>query len=293
METRRMKIRTSDFLFDSVNVLLLIVVSFICIFPIIHVFGMSFASLEDQVTRKIIILPKQWDMFAYSFILSNKAFFTSLKNSVIITVLGTIVNLAFTCTMAYGVSRKTFAPRRAIMLLVLFTLVFNGGLIPTYLVVKATGLLNTYWSMIIPGAISAFYLIILREFFSTIPEEINESAKIDGLNDMQIFVRIALPLSLPALATFTLFYAVGHWNQFFTAIMYNHDSSLWPLQVLLRQIVLQGSNLFDLPDPNLPEPPEDSVRSAIILLTAAPIVVLYPFLQKYFVKGLTLGSVKG
>jgi putative aldouronate transport system permease protein len=198
--------------------------------------------------------------------------------------------------MAYPLSRVDLGGRRVIMLLVVFTILFSGGMIPTFLIVKSLGLLNNIWSLIIPGAISAFNLIILKNFFQQLPESLEESAKIDGCSDYGILFRIALPLSTAALATFALFYAVGHWNSFFNAILYINDYDKWPIQVWLRQIVImsQGgigdSTQFS---DDFVAPPGEIVKMAVIVISTVPILLVYPFLQKHFAKGVLLGSVKG
>jgi putative aldouronate transport system permease protein len=181
------------------------------------------------------------------------------------------------------------------MLMVLFTMLFSGGMIPTFLVVKTLGLLNSYWALILPGAISAFNLIILKNFFQQLPEGLEESAKIDGCGDLGLLFRIVLPLSLPALATFAMFYSVGHWNTFFSAILYINDSTKWPIQVLLRQIVIlsQGGIGDSAQFESNFVPPSETIKMATIVVSTVPILLVYPFLQKHFAKGVLLGSIKG
>lgn len=284
----------SSRLFDSVNVLLLFIFALLCIIPFFHVFAMSMATVKDQLLGGFILWPRTWDLTSYLYIFDTGVFFQSLRNSVFVTVVGTVINMALTTSMAYPLSRRKFSGRRWILFLILFTMMFGGGLIPTYLVVKATGLIDSLWALIIPGAVSAFNVIIIREFFESIDEGIIESAVIDGCSDWGIYWRIVLPLSTASLATFTLFYAVGNWNQYFSAVIYINKPGLWPLQVLLRQVVTVGQfDMFSLNDTDRPAPPSISIQMATVILTALPIVVLYPFLQKYFVKGVTLGAVKG
>lgn len=284
----------SSRLFDTVNLLLISCFALLCIIPFFHVFAMSLSSVKDQITGGFILWPRSWDFTAYLYVLNTGVFFQSLRNSIIVTLAGTAVNMICTTCLAYALSRRFFSGRRWIMLLMIFTMMFSGGLIPTYLVVKATGLLNSLWALIIPSAVSAFNVIIIREFFESIDEGIIESAVIDGCNDWGIYWRIVLPLSTASLATFTLFYAVGNWNNYFSAVIYISRPSLWPLQVLLRQVVTIGqSDMFNLNDTDRPLPPSVSIQMTTVILTALPIVMLYPFLQKYFVKGVTLGAVKG
>jgi putative aldouronate transport system permease protein len=217
----------------------------------------------------------------------------SLGVSVYITVVGTLINLVFTSLMAYPLAKPHLRGRQVILLGVLFTMLFSGGLIPTYFVVKAVGLTNTLWSLMIPGAISGFNLIVLKNFFQSIPEGLEDSAKIDGCNDFGVLMRIVIPLSMPAMATFALFYAVGHWNTFFSAIIYINDNKLWPVQVLLREVVIMAqSRIGDTEmDEALIQPL--TIRMAVIVFATLPILVVYPFLQKHFAKGVLLGSIKG
>lgn len=280
--------------FDILNVVFLSIFALLCILPFFHVFAMSTATVKDQMSGDFILWPRTWDFTSYIYIFDTGIFFQSFRNSVIVTVLGTALNMLLTTFTAFALSRHNFSGRRWIMLMIIFTMMFGGGLIPTYLVVKATGLINSLWAMMIPSAVSAFNVIIIREFFRSIDEGIIESAKIDGCSDWGVFWRIMMPLSTASLATFTLFYAVGNWNQYFSAVIYINKPTLWPLQVLLRQVVTVGQfDMFNLNDSDRPLPPAVSIQMATVILTALPIVALYPFLQKYFVKGVTLGAVKG
>lgn len=281
-------------LMDTTVVVILTVMTLLCLMPIVNVVAMSFASLTDIVSGDFILWPKQLDWKAYHYIFNTGVFFTSLRNTVWITVVGTLINLIVTSLLAYVCSRQRFSGRRMLLFMVLFSMLFSGGMIPTYLIVKATGLMNTLWALVIPTAVSAFNLLVMREFFESIHESIIESATIDGCNDLGIFFKIVLPLSVPSLATFTLFYAVSNWNQYFSAILYLNKSSLWPLQILLRQVVLIGqSDIYSQLSAGEALPMPISTQMATVVLASAPIVVLYPFLQRYFVKGLSLGAVKG
>ncbi|MBA4496451.1 carbohydrate ABC transporter permease [Paenactinomyces guangxiensis] len=279
---------------DRVNNIILLLIALSMLFPFLYIFAVSFSSFEDVIRSDFILWPKHWVTDAYEYLLGSSRFFQSFFVTVYITVVGTIVNLFFTATMAYGLSRPIYG-QRTLLYMVVLTFLFNAGLIPTYMIVKATGLINSLWSLIIPAAISPFNLIVMRQFFMNIPEELHEAATIDGANALQIFWKIILPLSKPALAAFSLFYAVGHWNSYFSAIIYINDPAKWPLQVMLRQIVivdeaqaaLQGGEQL-LVNP----PPSETIQMAAILLATLPILCVYPFLQKYFVKGMTLGSLK-
>lgn len=281
-------------LFSIVNLLLLTIVALITVIPFIHVVAGSFTTGAEMAAKKFILFPTVWSLDAYKFIFSTNTIFKAMGVSVGVTLIGTAVSMLLTSLMAYGVSRRDLDGRNTVMFLVIFTMLFNGGLIPTFLVVKELGLIDSYAALILPNAISAFNMIILKNFFQNIPEGLEESAKIDGCNDFGILFRIVLPLSLPAIATISLFYAVTYWNTYMSAILYLNDNSKWPIQVLLRQIVVLASGMefsSDL-DSSVP-PPDQAVKMAVIVVATLPIIMVYPFLQKHFAKGAMLGSIKG
>lgn len=283
-------------IFDVLNYSFLALFSLCTILPFLYILAGSFATDAELTTRAFFLIPKTVSLAAYKFIFSTGTLIRSVFVSVYITVVGTAINLFFSFTMAYSLSRKGLAGRNVVMNLVIFSMLFSGGLIPTYLVVKGLGLVNTYWAVLLPGAISAFYMIVIKTFFQELPNELEESARIDGCTDLGVLWRIVLPLSKPVIATFALFYAVGHWNDFFSALLYLNDSSKWPLQVVLRQIVMlsQGSigDLSSL-DPTFVKPPDQSIKMAIIIVGTLPILLVYPFLQKHFAKGVMIGALKG
>ncbi|MEK3876789.1 carbohydrate ABC transporter permease [Paenibacillus sp. FSL M7-0420] len=283
-------------LFDLFNIVVLAVIAIITIVPFIYVVAGSFATQRELLEKGFILFPTEFSLDAYTYIFSTSTLMRSLGVTIFITVTGTLINIVLTCLMAYPLSRRDMDFRSPIQLLVIFTMLFSGGMIPTFLVVKELGMIDTYWSLLLPGAISAFNLIIVRSFFQQLPPDLEESAKIDGASDPGILLRIVIPLSLPVLATFSLFYAVGHWNTYFSSILYINDSTMWPIQVLLRQIVMlsQGGSLGDTSslESNF-VPPDQAVKMAVIVVSTIPILIVYPFLQKHFAKGALLGSVKG
>lgn len=282
--------------FDAANYIVLALIGFAAIAPFLYVVAGSFASDTELTRRSFFIIPHSFSTMAYKYIFSTDTIMKSIGNSLYITVAGTAVNLLFTVTMAYGLSKRGIYGRNAIMNLILFSMLFGGGLIPTYLVVRELQLLDTYWALILPGAISAFNLIIVKNFFQELPPELEEAAKIDGCSDLSLLWRIVLPLSMPVLATFTLFYAVGHWNNFFSALLYINDPARWPLQVMLRQIVLlsqMAAGSADSVDYNYVQEAQQSIKMAVIVVGTLPILLVYPFLQKHFAKGVLIGSVKG
>ncbi len=280
-------------IFDIVNALLLILTAVICVLPFVYVLAVSFTSPAEVAKGGLILWPKEWSLASYRYIFSTDTLFRSMLVSIYITVLGTIINLFFTSLMAYPLAKSRLRGRQVILLGVLFTMLFGGGMIPTYFVVKGLHLTNSLWSLMIPGAISAFNLIVLKNFFQQIPDGLEDSGRIDGCTDVGVLFRIVLPLSLPAMATFGLFYAVGHWNQFFNAILYINDSHLYPIQVLLRQIVILSQSSIGDTSIDTTEIQPLTIRMAVIVFATVPILLVYPFLQKHFAKGVMLGSVKG
>ncbi|MFG1732206.1 carbohydrate ABC transporter permease [Paenibacillus sp. 843] len=285
----------ADRLFSGVNISLLLVISAVMLFPFVYLFSVSFSSFEDFLGSKLLLWPSKWTTDAYEYIWASRTFRQALLNTSVVTVLGTIVNLFFTATMAYALSRPIVG-QRTVMFMIVFALLFSAGMIPTYLVVQETGLLDSIWSLILPVAIAPFNLIVIRQFFMNIPSDMIEAGIVDGANDLQIFGRIILPLSKPALAAFSLFYAVTHWNNYFAPILYINDPAKWTIQVVLRQIVVVGETTGTLGGDNLflenPPPPE-TIQMAAILMATLPILIMYPFLQKHFAKGVMLGAVKG
>lgn len=285
----------SDRLFNTVNYSLLILIALITIIPFVYIVSVSFATPEEVAKGGLLLFPSKFTLGAYKYIFSTDTMVRSILISIYVTVLGTSINLILTSFTAYPLAKATLRGRRTILLMVLVTMLFSGGLIPTYFVVKAFGMINTYWSLMIPTAISAFNLIVLKNFFQQIPDSLEDSAKIDGCNDLGVLFRIVLPLSMPAMATFGLFYAVGHWNSFFNAVMYMNDAEKFPVQVILRQIVLLSQD--QIGDTTSQQDPTDylpqTIRMASIVVATVPIVLVYPFLQKHFAKGVLLGSVKG
>lgn len=280
--------------FDVFNVVILGIIGLCMILPFLYIIAGSFATEAELTRRSFFIWPETFTLNAYKYIFSTATFSRSLLVSIGVTLVGTVVCLFFTFTMAYPLSRKNLMGRNLFMNLIVFSMLFSGGMIPTYIVVKSLGLLNSYWSLILPGAINPFNLIIVKTFFQGIPNELEEAAKMDGCTEIGIFWRIILPLSKPVLATFALFYAVGIWNDFFHALLYISDSAKWPVQVLLQQIIiLSQGNLTDAASQANVAPPEQSLKLAVVVVATLPILLVYPFLQKHFAKGMLVGSVKG
>ncbi len=285
-------------IFDMLNYLIVTIVALTTIFPFIYIIGASFATEYEIATRPMFIIPQNASTAAYEFIFSSNKILRGFGNSIFITVCGTAINLFCTVTMAYALSKTRLRGRNFFLNMVIISMFFSGGMIPGYIVVaNILNLKNTYWSVLLPGAISAYNMMIVKNFFQGIPQELEESASMDGCTDMGVLWKIVLPLSLPVLATFGLFYAVGHWNAYFGAMIYMKTAKeKWPLQVLLRElIILSSGSAGDMNnmDPEFVQPPEQSVKMAVIVVSTVPIMLVYPFLQKYFVKGVMVGALKG
>ena len=285
-------------IFDVFNYVFLTLVALTTIAPFIYIIGASFATELELAQRPLLIIPHEISFNAYEYIFSTNKIVSGFKNSIFITAAGTLINLFFTVTMAYAISKTRLRGRNFILNMVIFSMFFGGGMIPSYIVTaNLLNMKNTYWSVLLPGAISAYNMMIVKNFFQGIPQELEESASLDGCTDVGILWKIVLPLSLPVLATFGLFYAVGHWNAYFGAMIYMPGArEKWPLQVLLREIIiLANATVADssLLDPEFVQPPEQSVKMAVIVVSTIPIMCVYPFLQKYFVKGVMVGALKG
>lgn len=286
----------SGTVFDVSNYIILSLFAIAAILPFIYVISGSFATDAELTQRTVFLIPKTFSLAAYEFIFSTNTIMKAIGISLFVTGFGTLVNLFFTVTMAYPLARRNLMGRNTVLNLVIFSMLFGGGMIPTYLVIRELGLLDTYGALILPGAISAFNLIIVKNFFQELPPGLEEAAKIDGCNELGLLWKIVLPLSMPVLATFTLFYAVGHWNDFFSSLLYINSPEKWPLQVLLRQIVLlsqAAAGDLNSMDPNFVKPPDQSIKMAVIVVGTIPILMIYPFLQKHFAKGVLIGSIKG
>ncbi len=280
-----------DRMYMTIVYALLLLAAISVIFPLLYVIAVSLTPYAEVLKQGgFAIIPRKVTFEAYTTFLNDSKIPQAYGVTAFITIVGTLINLLLTSLMAYPLSKKDLPYRSTILFIVVFTLLFSGGIIPTYLVVKATGLINSVWAMILPGAVSAFYLLIMKTFFENLPENLDEAAKIDGASETRIFIAIVLPLSLPILATVGLFYAVGHWNEFFGAIIYISDNSKHPLQVILRGILNQSQ----MPEQDFERVlPTETLQMAAVILSTLPILVVYPFIQKYFTQGALLGSIKG
>ncbi|MGN5636780.1 carbohydrate ABC transporter permease [Streptomyces sp. AC154] len=262
-------------------------------YPLVGVIGTSFASQTDIIKASGLVLwPDHPNLDAYRTIFTGGVVTRALLVSVGITVFGTLASLLVTIGMAYGLSRREVTGSRPILMIALFTMLFNAGIIPNFLLVKGLGLYDTYAALVMPTLVSAFNLVVLRSFFMSLPDELYDAAKVDGAGDIRILVRIVLPLSKAVLAVISLFYAVTYWNAFFNSLLYLNDSDKWPLPMVLRTYVLQGQSLNSASAGEVLAP-QQAVQMAVLVIAVVPILCVYPFLQRYFTKGVLTGAVKG
>ena len=291
-----MKIRMSkgEKVFYAVDYALIVLVVIVTLYPFLYILSASFSDPFAVVGGDVILFPKGFNLEAYKNVFSSDEIWYSYRNTLWYVVVGTAVNIFMTTIMAYPLSRRKFSGRKAINLFVAFTMFFSAPLVPTFLVVKGVGLINSMWALVIPTAIDSFYLIIMRSFFEELPESIFEAATIDGCNDIQILYKIVIYLSGPVLAVMVLFYAVYHWNSYFGALLYLNSDKKYPIQMILRKILIgldankMAGQAYDRKDLVTM-----SVRYATIVVSTVPILFIYPFLQRYFVKGVMIGAVKG
>ncbi|GIP38687.1 protein LplC [Paenibacillus sp. J31TS4] len=280
---------------DCLITIVLLAVVVVTLYPFVYMIAVSLSEDVYVLKGEVTIWPKGFNLNMYRLVLSDPRIATAYLNTIQYVAVGTFVSLLITAAGAYAISKKELPHHKLFTLLIVFTMFFGGGMIPTFLVVKSYGLVDTLWAMVLPTAVSTWNLIVMRTFYSSLPKEVEESGKIDGLTDIGIFIRLVLPLSKAVLATIGLFYAVGIWNNFYSALLYLRDQNMFPLQVVLRNIVLQGqiasADVTSVGGDNLVV--DDALKFTTILVSTLPILLVYPFLQKYFVKGVMIGSVKG
>ena len=288
-----MTIRTrGERIFNVINIIIVTLVGLLCLAPFIHVIAKSFSGNMPLVLKKVYFWPKEFQLDNYSFVLSNKQYLVSMKNSVIITVCGTVLSMVITFLTAFVFTRQNLPFQKLYVGLFIFTMFFGGGIIPTYLLFSSVGLLDTYAVLILPGGVGVFNIILMRNFMESISPSLEESARIDGASNMVILFKIILPLSIPAIATISLYFAVGKWNAYFNAVIYTTRKDLMPIQLYLRNI-LQNLDLLAEEDPEqLAYVSTEGVRASTTISAILPILCVYPFLQKYFVGGMMIGAVK-
>ncbi|RTE11128.1 carbohydrate ABC transporter permease [Paenibacillus whitsoniae] len=296
--TGSIKESADDRLFTILNYIILSVFTITILYPLIYIVSASFSSSTAVVSGKVWLYPVDPTLAGYEAVFKHRLIMSSFLNSVFYTVVGTTINVLFTLIAAYPLARKDFMPRNALMALFVFTMMFSGGLIPSYLVVKELGMIDTRWSLIIPGALAVMNMIIARTYFqTTIPDELLEAAQLDGCSDFTFVRKIVIPLSGPIIAVIALFYAVGHWNQYFNALLYLKHQELYPIQLVLRDILVQNevdaSMISDVADQAARDGLRELLKFSLIVVSTLPVLIIYPFLQRHFVKGMMIGSLKG
>ncbi len=279
-------------LFDALIYLIMAFVLVVTLYPLLHVIAVSFSESSAILQNKVGIIPKGFSLDAYAKILETMKVPRAFMNSVLYTVVGTTINLAMTALMAYPLSKPNLVGRGVFMKLIIFTLLFNGGTIPTYLVVQSLGLIDSMWSLVLPNAIWTMELFIQVSFYRSLPASLFESAKLDGASELTILLRIVLPLSKASLASIALFYFMGHWNSYFLPLIYLSSGEKFPLQLVLKDMLISDSTMVSGLVESAALTPA-AVKNATIFVTMVPVMLVYPFAQKYFVKGVMIGSIKG
>ncbi len=294
---KRMKL-SGDKIFSFLVYLFLALILAVIAFPLIYLVSASFSDPQAVISGKVWLLPVDFTLKGYSAIFKDQSLVRGFLNSVFITVVGTAVNILVTVLMAYPLSRRNFYGRKFFTIFMMFTMLFNGGLVPTYLLINNLHMYNSFAAVVIPGCVGVTNVIICRTYFeSSIPEELYEAAALDGCDDFGYLLRVVLPLSKPVLAVLVLYYAVGHWNSYFNEMIYLEDKIKYPLQVVLRQILVMSQiadeMMLDFSTAERVQGMADLLKYSTIVVSSLPMLILYPFIQKYFVKGVMIGSVKG
>lgn len=288
-----MKKSFGEHIFDSINYILLILIMLLCAYPMLYIFNSSISDPEQLLaSRSLMLIPEGLSFEAYSKVFQNPKIYSGYLNTLFYVIVGTALNLVMTTLAAYALSRPDLYGRSFFMKLITFTMFFSGGMIPTFLLIQNLGLLDTRWAMILPAAINTFNFIIMRTNFMNIPLGLIESAKIDGANDFKILLRIVVPLSKPILAVMTLYYAVDHWNDFMGPILYLRSQELYPIQIVLRDILLSNSTEAMGSANDTGFAIGENIKYATIIISTLPILMIYPFIQKYFVQGALIGAIK-
>ena len=300
IEARSKAIRrsSSDLVFDIVVLIIMILFLIICMYPLYFMLIASFSDPAFVRTGQVLLLPKGFSLDGYARILGEQKIWTGYRNTIVYTVLGTSLNVLLTVTAGYALSRKDLPGRRGILMVIVFTMFFNGGMIPTYLLVANLQLVDTVWAMILPTAVQVWNLMIARSFFETnIPDELLDAAMIDGCRTLRFFAQIVMPLSKAIVAVLVLFYAISHWNAYFNALIYLESDHKYPLQIILRNILIQNqadvAMMEDMASIIEKQKAAEMIKYGVIVVASAPVLALYPFVQKYFVTGIMVGSIKG
>ncbi len=291
-----MKDTNGERIFYGINYFVLLLVGLTCLFPLVHILAISLSEAQDVASGRVFLWPVDITIKPYQALFAGSDIINGFKNNLIITVVGTVLSMIFTVMAAYPLSRKNMIGRRKFTLIILFTMLFTGGIIPNYLVLSSFHLINSYWAIWLPGLISVFNLLVLKTYFESLPEELIEAARMDGCKEFRLIVQIVLPLSVPVLAALTLFYLVGYWNQFVNVLLFINDTEKYNLTVIVQQMIRSQSVIQELnnlqPEDTLSLTPE-TIRASGLVVSILPMIIIYPILQRYFVKGITLGAIKG
>ena len=287
------KVSIYDVVFKVFLAFVAVFTAVVTLYPIIYIFSVSISDSSEIVRNTIVLLPKSPTLAAYEKVWSMANVRRSLFNSILYTSVGTVINLILTSSLAYAVSRKQLVGKKIFMMMITIPLFFSGGMIPTYMVIYGLGLKDSIWSVILPWAILSFYLLLFKTFYEDIPDEIMESASIDGANDIVIFFRIVIPMSTTIMASVGLFYAIDNWNNFTNALLYLYDPDKFPLALVLRNYLVAEGEMSQSSTTQDDFVVREAIQSAMIIISLIPIMMVYPFLQKYFTKGVMLGAVKG
>lgn len=284
-----------DKVFKIITISVVVIIAACCLFPFLHVLAVSFSDKTAVIRGEVLLWPQSFKLSAYKAVFNNKGLMDSMWFTLILTVVYTVFSLIMTVLCAYPLSYPGLKFKSPILLYILFTMYFSGGMIPGYLNIKSLGLLDTFWVLVFPTMLSTYNMILMKSFFQAMPRELEESAYVDGANDFVVLIRIVLPLSKAMLATIALFYAVSRWNGFMDAILYINDESMYTIQLRLRQMI-QASQVSSMME-EIPEMKADliaeTIKAACMAFSMIPVMIVYPWLQKYFVKGVMIGSVKG
>ncbi len=289
----------NDLIFDTINYTLLTIILLIIVLPLVHVVSASISNPKEVMAGNVYLYPKDFSLEAYKGVFKHKDIMTGYRNTIFYTLLGTAINVVMTICGAYPLSKKDFLGKNIFTAIFAFTMFFSGGLIPTYLIIQDLGLVNTIWALLLPGAVSMYNMVIMRTFFQTnIPIELHESALLDGCSNIKILLKIVLPLSKAILAVITLFYVVGHWNSYFSALIYITDRNKYPLQLFLREVLVinRMNEMITTMDESAMIAKVtlgEGIKYAVIIVANLPVLMFYPFLQKYFVQGIMIGAIKG
>ncbi|MCM2531260.1 carbohydrate ABC transporter permease [Neobacillus pocheonensis] len=289
-----MKESISYKIFKVINVLILLLIVYVTLFPFLNVVAQSFSGRAEIEAGQVNLIPKGFNLTTYKLVLHDKTFWTSYRNTIVYTVIATLISIVMTTIFAYVLSKKRLIGQKFFTSFAIFTMFFNGGLIPNYILIKDLGWTNTIWAMVIPGAISIFNMLIMKSFFEGMPESLEEAAAIDGSSTYGTLFRIVLPLSKPILATMVLFYAVGNWNSWFGAFLYLDKSDMFPVTLYLRNLIAGATSSANAGATGADDLTQigANIKAVTMVLTVLPIIMVYPFIQKYFVSGIMLGSVK-